>query len=109
MGHTILGKDAYWMNLWGLMILTIIEVGAVGIELSRSTTLWVLTVVAVPKLFMIAGIFMHLWGDEDSAVLTATALFPAAFVIIMVIFIGLTHPDAATALPAICRPGYYGL
>jgi hypothetical protein len=38
-----------------------------------------------------------------------TALFPAFFIIIMVLFIGLTHPDAATGLPDWCRPGNYGL
>jgi len=27
----------------------------------------------------------------------------------MVLFIGLTHPDAATGLPDWCRPGNYGL
>ena len=29
MAHTIFGKDIYWMNFVGLMILTIIEVAAV--------------------------------------------------------------------------------
>ncbi|GIS48263.1 MAG: hypothetical protein Ct9H90mP21_1700 [Methanobacteriota archaeon] len=43
---------------------------------------------------MIAAIFMHLYGDEDSGILTMTALFPAFFIIIMVLFVGLTHPDA---------------
>ena len=32
--YTILGRDPYWMNFWGLMILTVIEVGAVGLNLS---------------------------------------------------------------------------
>ncbi len=109
MSHTILGKDAYWMNMWGLMILTAIEVGAVGVDLSRSLTLLILIGIGIPKFLMIAGIFMHLTGDKDSRILTVTALFPTVFILIMVIFIGLTHPDATTALPAICRPGYYGL
>ncbi|MCH2267800.1 cytochrome C oxidase subunit IV family protein [Candidatus Thalassarchaeum betae] len=109
MSNTIFGKDAYWMNFFGLMILTAIEVGAVGSDLSRDTTLTVLSVVAVPKLLMIAAIFMHLWGSEDSRILTLTALFPAFFIIVMVLFIGLTHPDGATGLPAWCRPGTYGL
>jgi hypothetical protein len=58
---------------------------------------------------MIAGIFMHLYGDPDSGILTMTALFPAFFIIIMILFIGLTHPDAASGLPAWCRPGAWGL
>ncbi len=109
MSHTILGKDAYWMNMWGLMALTAIEVGAVGLDLSRSTTLWILVSIGIPKFLMIAGIFMHLTGEQDSRVLTLTALFPSAFILVMVIFIGLTHPDATTALPDIFRPGYWGL
>ena len=109
MSNTILGKDAYWMNFFGLMVLTLIEVGAVGIDLDRSTTLNILTVIAIPKFMMIAAIFMHLWGENDSGILTLTALFPAFFIIVMVLFIGLTHPEAATGLPAWCRPGTYGL
>jgi heme/copper-type cytochrome/quinol oxidase subunit 4 len=109
MSNTILGKDAYWMNFFGLMVLTLIEVGAVGIDLDRSTTLNILTVIAIPKFMMIAAIFMHLWGENDSGILTLTALFPAFFIIVMVLFIGLTHPEGATGLPAWCRPGTYGL
>ena len=68
-----------------------------------------MTIIAIPKFFMIAGIFMHLYGDPDSGILTMTALFPAFFIIIMILFIGLTHPDAASGLPAWCRPGAWGL
>ncbi len=107
--YKILGKDPYWMNFYGLMILTVIEVGAVGIDLSKTTTLLILTGIAIPKFMMIAGIFMHLYGDGDSAILTMTALFPAFFILIMVLFIGLTHPDAGSGLPDWCRPGNYGL
>ena len=119
MSHTIMGRDAYWMNFFGLMILTLIEVAAVGANLGptaenmdmteRQLTLWILTIIAIPKFMMIAAIFMHLWGENDSGILTLTALFPAFFIIIMVLFIGLTHPDAVTGLPAWCRPGTYGL
>ena len=97
------------MNFYGLMILTVIEVGAVGVELSDSVTMSILIGIAIPKFIMIAAIFMHLYGDDDSKILTMTALFPAFFIIIMVLFIGLTHPDAATGLPDWCRPGNYGL
>ena len=119
MSKTIMGKDAYWMNFFGLMILTLIEVAAVGANLGptaenmdmteRQLTLWILTIIAIPKFMMIAAIFMHLWGESDSGILTLTALFPAFFIIIMVLFIGLTHPEATTGLPAWCRPGTYGL
>ena len=119
MSHKIMGIDAYWMNFYGLMILTLIEVLAVGANLGptaegigmteRQITLWILTIIAVPKFIMIAAIFMHLWGENDSGILTLTALFPAFFIIIMVLFIGLTHPDAGIGLPAWCRPGNYGL
>ena len=101
---TIMGKDLYWMNFFGLMILTLIEVAAVGLDLSPETTglsytekeltLFILVGIGLPKFIMIAAIFMHLWGDEDSKILTLTALFPAFFIIVMILFIGLTHPEA---------------
>ena len=107
------------MNFYGLMLLTAIEVGAVGANLESTAetlgmtengiTLWILTIIAIPKFFMIAGIFMHLYGDEDSGILTMTALFPAFFILIMILFVGLTHPDAPSSLPDWCRPGNYGL
>ena len=107
--YKIMGQDPYWMNFFGLIVLTVIEVAAVGVELSSTVTLTILTVIAIPKFLMIAAIFMHLYGDADSGSLTLTALFPAFFIIIMVLFVGLTHPDAATGLPEWCRPGNYGL
>ena len=112
--YTILGRDPYWMNFIGLMVLTLIEVVAVGFHLPderififSNYTLMILTVVAIPKFIMIALIFMHLYGEEDSGILTVTALFPSFFIIIMILFIGLTHPEATTGLPAWCRPGTY--
>ena len=114
-----MGRDAYWMNFFGLMLLTLIEVAEVGANLGptavdfdmteRQLTLWILTIIAIPKFMMIAAIFMHLWGESDSGILTLTALLPAFFIIIMVLFIGLTHPDAGIGLPDWCRPGNYGL
>tara|TARA_Y100000768_G_scaffold37630_3_gene24612 strand:- start:2654 stop:2983 length:330 start_codon:yes stop_codon:yes gene_type:complete len=103
-GYTILGRDPYWMNFWGLMILTAIEVIAVGVEISKAITLSILVGIAIPKFIMIAAIFMHLYGDADSKILTMAALFPAFFIIVMVFFIGLTSPGAPTELPAWCRP-----
>ena len=115
--YTIMGKDPYWMNFYGLMILTLIEVAAVGLDLSdtadnigyteKKLTLVILVGIGVPKFIMIAAIFMHLFGDEDSKILTLTALFPAFFIIVMILFIGLTHPEATTGLPEWCRPGFY--
>ena len=107
--YKIMGQDPYRMNYFGMIVLTVIEVAAVGVELSTTVTLTILTVIAIPKFLMIAAIFMHLYGDEDSGILTLTALFPAFFIIIMVLFVGLTHPDAATGLPEWCRPGNWGL
>ena len=34
--YTILGRDPYWMNFYGLMLLTAIEVGAVGANLEST-------------------------------------------------------------------------
>ena len=107
--YKIMGQDPYWMNFFGLIVLTVIEVAAVGVELSSTVTLTILTVIAIPKFLMIAAIFMHLYGDADSGILTLTALFPAFFIIIMVLFVGLTPPDAAPGLPEWCRPGNWGL
>ena len=82
---TVFGMDLYWLNFYGLMILTLIEVLAVGANLDpvaeslgteeKVITLWILTIIAIPKFIMIAAIFMHLYGDEDSGILTMTALF----------------------------------
>jgi heme/copper-type cytochrome/quinol oxidase subunit 4 len=115
--YKILGKDPYWMNFYGLMILTLIEVAAVGMDLTdiaakigyteKEFTLLILVAIGLPKFIMIAAIFMHLWGDEDSKILTLTALFPSFFIIVMILFIGLTHPEATTGLPEWCRPGFY--
>jgi caa(3)-type oxidase subunit IV len=108
--HLILGKfDLYWANFIGLIVLTAIEVAAVGLDLSEAMTLFILVGIAIPKFIMIAAIFMHLWGDKDSKILTLTALFPAFFIVIMILFIGLTHPEASVGLPDWCRPGYYKL
>ena len=77
--YKILGKDPYWMNFYGLMILTLIEVAAVGMDLTETAanigytekelTLFILVAIGLPKFIMIAAIFMHLWGDEDSKIL----------------------------------------
>jgi len=34
--YKILGRDPYWMNFYGLMILTAIEVAAVGGDLTQA-------------------------------------------------------------------------
>jgi len=111
--HTIFGFDRYKFNFWVLMIFTAIEVVAVALTfsmrdaVSMGTVVFILVAVGIVKGIGIAAIFMHLQGDPDSRVLTATALFPVFFIIVMVLFIGLTHPDAADTLPAWCRPGFY--
>ena len=111
--HTIFGFDRYNFNFWVLIIFTAIEVVAVALTfsmrdaVSMSTVVIILVVVGIVKGFGIAAIFMHLQGDDDSRVLTATALFPVFFIVVMVLFIGLTHPDAADTLPDWCRPGFY--
>ena len=111
--HTIFGFDRYKFNFWVLMIFTAIEVVAVALTfsmrdaVSMGTVVFILVAVGIVKGVGIAAIFMHLQGDPDSRVLTATALFPVFFIVVMVLFIGLTHPDAADTLPAWCRPGFY--
>ena len=119
--YKIFGQDPYWMNFFGLMFLTLIEVAAVGLNLQptaeslggdwdeKKLTWTILWAIGIPKFIMIAAIFMHLYGDKGSKMLTLTALFPAFFIIIMVLFVGLTHPDAVTGLPAWCRPGTYNI
>ena len=113
--HKILGFDRYSFNFWILMIFTAIEVVAVALTfsmrdaVSMGTVVFILVAVGIVKGLGIAAIFMHLWGENDSGILTLTALFPAFFIIVMVLFIGMTHPEGATGLPAWCRPGTYGL
>ena len=111
--HKILGFDRYAFNFWVLMIFTAIEVVAVALTFSMKGTVsmdvvvFILVSVGIVKGVVISAIFMHLQGDPDSRVLTATALFPVFFIVVMVLFIGLTHPGAADTLPAWCRPGFY--
>ena len=111
--HTMFGFDAYNMNFAILMIFTAIEVVAVALTfsmkgtVSMSTVVWILVIVGIVTGYGIAAIFMHLKGDPDSRVLTATALFPLFFIIIMVLFIGLSSPGATDTLPSWCRPGFY--
>ncbi len=101
--HTILGFDRYAFNFWVLMIFTAIEVVAVALTFSMKGTVsmdvvvFILVSVGIVKGVGIAAIFMHLQGDPDSRVLTATALFPVFFIVVMVLFIGLTHPGAHIA------------
>lgn len=111
--HTLFGFDAYNFNFAILMIFTAIEVVAVALTfsmkgtVSMTTVIWILVVVGLVKGYGIAAIFMHLQGDPDSKVLTGTALFPVFFIVVMVLFIGLTHPESPETLPDWCRPGYY--
>jgi heme/copper-type cytochrome/quinol oxidase subunit 4 len=114
MSHNkILGFDAYNLNFAVLMILTAVEIIAVALTfsmkgvVSMDFVVFVLISVGVIKLLGIAGIFMHLWGEEDSKIMTMTALFPAFFIIVMILFIGITHPGATDTLPSWCRPGFY--
>ena len=111
MSNTIMGKDAYWMNFGGLMALTLLEVAAVGSDLSgiaadydtteRALTLWILAIIAIPKFMRIEAILMHLSGEEESGIMTLTALSQAFFIIDMILFNGLTHQEATTSPPAV--------
>jgi heme/copper-type cytochrome/quinol oxidase subunit 4 len=111
MSKTIFGKDAYNLNFAVLMILTAVEVGAVAASVQELITtqmvIFVLVSIGVVKFLGIAGIFMHLRLEADSNILTMTALFPAGFILLMVIFIGLTSPGSPDALPDWCRPPGY--
>ncbi|HJM18932.1 MAG TPA: cytochrome C oxidase subunit IV family protein [Candidatus Thalassarchaeaceae archaeon] len=107
MSHKILGKDAYNMNFAMLMILTAIEVGAVAASVKGTIgpemVILVLVSIGAVKFLGIAFVFMHLRMEPDSNILTLTALFPAFFIIIMIVFIAITTPGAPDSLPAWCR------
>lgn len=107
MSHTIFGKDAYNMNFAMLMILTLVEVGAVAASVQEMITegmiIFVLVSIGVVKFLGIAFIFMHLRMEKDSNILTMTALFPVFFIGIMIAVIGLTSPASPDSLPAWCR------
>ena len=61
--HLFLGKyDIYWANFIGLIVLTAIEVAAVGLEFSETITLFILVGIAIPKFVMIAAIFYAFMG-----------------------------------------------
>nr|AIF04985.1 hypothetical protein [uncultured marine group II/III euryarchaeote KM3_178_D06] len=111
MSHTLFGKDVYNLNFAMLMIFTAIEVGAVAAAvqelISEQMVIFILVSIGVVKFLGIAGVFMHLRMEADSNILTLTALFPVAFILLMVIFIGLTSPNSPDALPDWCRPPGY--
>ena len=57
--HLILGKyDLYWANFIGLIVLTAIEVAAVGLEFSETVTLFIL--VGIASLSSIVKYEIHL-------------------------------------------------
>jgi hypothetical protein len=89
MGDTkIMGKDIYFWNFLVLMILV-----------------WAILIgVGIIKAYGIAAFFMHLKGDP--VIYTLTALFPIAFVVLMLWGIGLSNPDSILGLPAWCSPNW---
>ena len=111
MSAKIMGFDAYNFNFFWLMLLTAIEVGVVAQSenMAWATLVFVLVSIGVVKFIGIAAVFMHLRFSPDSNILTATALFPAVFIVLMVLMVALTNPNAVENQPAFCRPGYYGL
>ena len=111
MSAKIMGFDAYNFNFFWLMLLTAIEVGVVAQSenMAWATLIFVLVSIGIVKFIGIAAVFMHLRFSPDSNVLTATALFPVIFIVLLVLMVGLTSPSAVENLPAFCRPGYYGL
>ena len=107
MGDTmIMGKDIYFWNFLILMVFTVVEVAAVfyGDSIDLKTVWAILIGVGIIKAYGIAAFFMHLKGDP--IVYTMTALFPIAFVALMLWGIGLSNPDSILGLPAWCTPNW---
>ena len=107
MGDTmIMGKDIYFWNFLILMVFTVVEVAAVfyGDSMDLKTVWAILIGVGIIKAYGIAAFFMHLKGDP--IVYTMTALFPIAFVALMLWGIGLSNPDSILGLPAWCTPNW---
>jgi len=94
--------NIYNFNFFALMLLTVIEVGAVYLDLPKYDTWAVLVGVGLLKAFGIAAWFMHLRGDPF--ILTKTAMFPLLFVALMIWGIGLSTPAGVEALPSWCSP-----
>ena len=107
MGHKILGRDAYNVNFAMLMIMTAVEVGAVAASVQgaivEEMVILILVTIGAIKFLGIAFVFMHLRFEEDSNILTLTALFPGVFILMMIVFIAITTPGAPASLPAVCR------
>ena len=94
--------NIYNFNLALLMLFTVIEVGAVYMDLPKYETWAVLVGVGLVKAFGIAAWFMHLRGDP--VIITRTAIFPFFFVVLMLWGIGLTNPAGVENLPSWCTP-----
>jgi caa(3)-type oxidase subunit IV len=107
MGDTmIMGKDIYFWNFLVLMVFTVVEVAAVfyGDSMDLKIVWAILIGVGIIKAYGIAAFFMHLKGDP--IVYTMTALFPIAFVVLMLWGIGLSNPDSIIGLPSWCTPNW---
>ena len=102
-----MGKDIYFWNFIVLMVFTILEVGAVYIELDLMIVWTILIGVGIVKGYGIAAYFMHLRGDP--IIYLRTALFPVLFVLLMLWGIGLSNPGAVTGLPDWCTPNWDSL
>ncbi|MEK9695577.1 MAG: cytochrome C oxidase subunit IV family protein [Candidatus Poseidoniales archaeon] len=100
----IMGKDIYFWNFIVLMVFTILEVGAVYIELDLMIVWTILIGVGIVKGYGIAAYFMHLRGDP--VIYFRTAIFPVVFVLLMLWGIGLSNPGAVTGLPDWCTPNW---
>ena len=112
-----IAKGPYWLwhrtgdispalNLAILMVLSITEIALVFIGTSRhwgdAEIAAVLIVIALPKFWMIAAVFMHM--GHDPAVFTKTALFPVFFIAVMLFGLAIFQPTDASDLPGWCRP-----
>lgn len=101
--------DVYAFSFVILMIFTVIEVAAVFLgephDMRGLMMVWaVLIGVGIVKAYFIAAWFMHL--QTDPRTYFWTSMFPFIFVALMMWGIGLSNPNAVSALPAWCSPNY---
>lgn len=102
-----MGGISATMNLWILLILSVVEIGLVFVlkvagEGNITLVAIVLIGIAIPKFFLIPSVFMHM--GHDPVIFSKFALFPVFFIIVMFLGISVFAPSDVSALPGWCRP-----
>jgi cytochrome c oxidase subunit 4 len=99
----------YMSIFWALAVLTVLEIGAVYLPLSRLTIGFLLVMFAVVKASLVALYFMHLKFERSTlGIIALTPMILCVFLIFMLLpdltATGKQHPP--TSQPAVSAPAH---